>query len=136
MTSRLLAARAFSFVTRLRRALAAAAGRPRLGFLSFASLGAVLVAWPLVGLAQNPSYPPPTQDPSQTEWSADDVPAHIAVVDGDATLERDSGTSAAEMNVALLTGDRLRTDARPRRGDVRRRQRSRSRRGHDARLLV
>jgi hypothetical protein len=99
MTSRLLAARAFSFVT---------ATRVRL--LSFAGLGALLVAWPLVGRAQDPTYPPPpAQDQSQTEWSADDVPAHIAVVDGDATLERDSGTSAAEMNVALLTGDRLRT---------------------------
>jgi hypothetical protein len=100
MTSRSLATRAFSFViaTRVRA-------------LSFAALGAVLVAWPLVGRAQNPSYPAPPQSqaPSQTEWNTDDVPAHIAIVDGTATLERDSASSAAEMNVALLTGDRLRT---------------------------
>lgn len=113
MTSRSFAARTISFATRLRRSLASLAttgSRSRLGVLSAVGVGAALIAWPLIGFAQDPvAYPPPPQDASQTEWNADDVPAHIAVVDGDATLERDSASNAAEMNTALLTGDRLRT---------------------------
>jgi hypothetical protein len=42
------------------------------------------------------------------DWS-DDVPAHVAVVDGSAWLSRDSSEEAAVENVPLLAGDRLRT---------------------------
>jgi hypothetical protein len=41
---------------------------------------------------------------------ADDVPAHIAIVDGTATIERDGRVETAEENVMLLAGDRLRTE--------------------------
>jgi hypothetical protein len=40
---------------------------------------------------------------------SDDVPAHVSVVDGAATLERDGKSQTAEENVILLAGDRLRT---------------------------
>ena len=40
----------------------------------------------------------------------DDVPAHVAVVDGTVTLERDGQARAAEIDTVLLEGDRLRTD--------------------------
>jgi hypothetical protein len=42
------------------------------------------------------------------DWS-DEVPAHISVVDGSATLERDGKVEHAEENLVLLAGDRLRT---------------------------
>src|SRR5262249_10866012 len=37
-------------------------------------------------------------------------PAHLAVVDGAVTLEREGQAQPADVNVALLTGDRLRTE--------------------------
>jgi hypothetical protein len=43
-----------------------------------------------------------------TDWS-DDIPAHIAVVDGEAWHEREGFAEGAEQNIALLAGDRLRT---------------------------
>jgi len=46
-------------------------------------------------------------DPSR-DWS-DDVPAHLSVVEGQVTLERDGRLEPAEANLALLAGDRLRT---------------------------
>jgi uncharacterized membrane protein YgcG len=58
--------------------------------------------------------PPPIasdddQSPDAIDWS-DDVPAHIAVVDGAVWLERDGHRDAADENVPLLAGDRLVTD--------------------------
>ena len=47
---------------------------------------------------------------SPQEVAKDDVPAHIAVVDGAVTLERDGQARAADINTVLLEGDRLRTD--------------------------
>ncbi len=38
------------------------------------------------------------------------VPAHLAVVDGAVTLEREGQAQPADVNVALLAGDRLRTE--------------------------
>ncbi|HEX7780879.1 MAG TPA: FecR domain-containing protein, partial [Vicinamibacterales bacterium] len=62
---------------------------------------------------QNPQspgpYEPPAAPPDVTDW-AQDVPAHIAVVDGTATLERDGKSEKAEENTVLLAGDRLRTE--------------------------
>jgi hypothetical protein len=43
------------------------------------------------------------------DWS-DQIPAHLWAVDGAATLEREGRVETAEENVALLAGDRLRTD--------------------------
>jgi hypothetical protein len=48
-------------------------------------------------------------DQQPADWT-NDVPAHIAVVDGVASLERDGRVVPAEENVPLLAGDRLRTD--------------------------
>jgi len=53
-------------------------------------------------------------DPGQTfvadrDWD-DQVPAHLAVVDGRATLEREGRLENAEENLILLAGDRLRTE--------------------------
>jgi hypothetical protein len=52
-----------------------------------------------------PAAPPP----DRTDWT-NDVPAHIAVVDGTASLERDGRVEKAEENTMLLAGDRLRTE--------------------------
>lgn len=51
------------------------------------------------------------QTPGQTspaDWSAD-IPAHVARVDGQVTLERDGAAQPAAVNLALLAGDRVRT---------------------------
>jgi hypothetical protein len=59
---------------------------------------------------QYPSAQTPFDDVSyEADWS-DNIPAHIAVVDGPAWHERDGQAESAEQNVALLAGDRLRTE--------------------------
>ncbi len=45
-----------------------------------------------------------------SDWTADDVPAHLAVVDGRVVLERDGQALPADVNAPLLEGDRLRTE--------------------------
>jgi hypothetical protein len=40
----------------------------------------------------------------------DQIPAHVAVVDGPATLERDGVIEALALNTVLVAGDRMRTD--------------------------
>lgn len=71
----------------------------------------------LVGLAIAPSplqaqTPTPSFDSAVPEgvddWS-DDVPAHLAVVDGEGWLQRDAVNEAAAENTPLLAGDRLQT---------------------------
>ena len=47
---------------------------------------------------------------SRRPTTPDDIPAHIAVVDGTATIERDGRVETAEENILLLAGDRLRTE--------------------------
>jgi len=47
------------------------------------------------------------QEPA--DWDGQ-VPAHVAVVDGPATLERDGYVEELEPNTVLVAGDRLRTD--------------------------
>ncbi len=47
-------------------------------------------------------------NPADADWS-DAVPAHVAVVDGQAWLGRDGRTEPADENTPLLSGDRLRT---------------------------
>jgi hypothetical protein len=55
----------------------------------------------------------PPQDypasPTDREWAEDEIPAHLAIVDGEVTLERDARVEAADENIILLAGDRLRT---------------------------
>ena len=66
-------------------------------------------------LVSYPSPQEPGRDPlgyavaTDRDWS-DDIPAHLATVDGSATLERDGRVERAQENVPLLAGDRLRTD--------------------------
>ncbi len=50
----------------------------------------------------------PAMVPDERDWS-DDIPAHLSVVEGAATLERDGRVETAEENLILLSGDRLRT---------------------------
>jgi Family of unknown function (DUF6600)/FecR protein len=62
----------------------------------------------------------PEQKPSQPSGqyeialdradSSKDVPAHIAIVEGAATIEREGRVEKAEENILLLAGDRLRTE--------------------------
>ena len=89
--------RPFSFRDRspLRRAL----------FLVFLA-GPVLLAAPQ---EQRPAPDLPVFDRETPDRYAADVPAHIAIVDGAATLERDGRLETAEENTPLLAGDRLRT---------------------------
>ena len=58
--------------------------------------------------------PPPAQETTavslETPDYTNDTPAHIAVVDGIATIERDGRIEKAEENIILLAGDRLRTE--------------------------
>jgi hypothetical protein len=69
-----------------------------------------LLAMPVSTGAQDVTTPPPYETAAtDVNWS-EDVPAHIAVVDGRATLERDGTATAAEENVPLLAGDRLVTE--------------------------
>jgi len=74
----------------------AARARWRLG-LSLSAV-AILVAAPTAA-----------QVSSDEVWS-DEIPAHLSVVEGTATLERDGLVERAEPNLILLAGDRLRTD--------------------------
>ena len=51
------------------------------------------------------------EQPYQAEVSAAEAPAHIAVVDGAATVERDGRSQQASANLPFVPGDRLRTAA-------------------------
>ena len=66
------------------------------------------------GDPQVPGYDRSPQDVypvnSVDDQAYDDVPAHVAVVDGEATIERDGRREVLEENVPLLAGDRLRTE--------------------------
>jgi hypothetical protein len=76
-------------------------------------LVALALTGPSVLSAQNvdqrlPSQPLPEFD--RQVPARDDVPAHVAIVDGAASLERDGRREALEENTLLLAGDRLRTE--------------------------
>ena len=68
-----------------------------------------LVAAPVSTGAQDAAAPLPPYEAADRDWS-EEIPAHIAVVDGRASLERDGSVTDAEENVPLLAGDRLRTE--------------------------
>jgi len=55
------------------------------------------------------TYGPERAPASEDRDFSNDVPAHISVVRGSVTLERDGKLEPAEANVPLLAGDRLRT---------------------------
>jgi len=65
----------------------------------------VIALCPAIGAQGVPDQPTRVQT-----YSRDDVPAHISVVDGTVTLEREGQAQPADVNVALLAGDRLRTE--------------------------
>ena len=67
-----------------------------------AALAILLAVCPLVGYAQR-AADQPQPSPAQE-------PAHLAVVDGTVTLEREGLAQPADVNVGLLAGDRLRTE--------------------------
>jgi Family of unknown function (DUF6600)/FecR protein len=73
------------------------------------------VAWTVWSAPLRAQDPPQTRDytalndQAQAVDYSDDVPAHIAIVDGSVSLERDGKVETAEENVPLLAGDRLRT---------------------------
>jgi hypothetical protein len=82
----------------------------RAGVSAAAAMTLLLVALPATPRAQDPT---PAQQVEPQDVAPDfsqDAPAHIAVIDGAATLERDGRAAAAEENVPLLAGDRLRTE--------------------------
>jgi len=75
---------------------------------------AFLILAPLQAQTQNP-YDSVRQEladaPEEPDaWADADIPAHLSVVDGNATLERDGRIEPALENTPLLAGDRLRTD--------------------------
>jgi hypothetical protein len=59
---------------------------------------------------QRPQSPPRDPAPAARDFR-DDVPAHLAVIDGSVTLERGGRFEPAEMNLPLLAGDRIRTQS-------------------------
>jgi len=65
----------------------------------------VIALCPVIGAQGVPDQPTRVQT-----YSRDDVPAHVSVVDGTVTLEREGQAQPADVNVALLAGDRLRTE--------------------------
>jgi hypothetical protein len=68
---------------------------------------------PLLTARTRSSYPARAapQRPSRSQLaSPDEVPAHIAIVDGAATLEREGRIESTIENVALVAGDRLQTE--------------------------
>ena len=67
--------------------------------------------WAVVLLAAVPASAQVTTPATYDEgyWS-DEIPAHLSVVEGTATLERDGRVERAEPNLILLAGDRLSTD--------------------------
>ncbi|HEX5215750.1 MAG TPA: DUF6600 domain-containing protein [Vicinamibacterales bacterium] len=73
-----------------------------------------MILAPLQAQTQNPydSVRQEISDPPEAPdaWADDDIPAHVSVVDGNATLERDGRIEVALENTLLLAGDRLRTD--------------------------
>jgi hypothetical protein len=88
------------------------------GFMRVRLFVPVALAFLLVsaGHAQAPYQETRPDDPytpdyvqDRVDWT-DDVPAHIAVVDGAVYLERDGRAGDAEENTPLLAGDRLRTE--------------------------
>lgn len=92
--------------------------RVRLFLVPAAAVGALLISpFPTAALrAQSEATAPlpansasdDDQSPDAVDWS-DDVPAHVAVVDGSAWLGRDNAEDTLVENVPLLAGDRLRT---------------------------
>jgi hypothetical protein len=79
--------------------------------VTFAGVALLGVSTPLSLRAQS-SYEaaaPWNAPVTDVDWS-DEIPAHLSVVEGQVTLENDGRAEEAEENVALLAGDRLRTE--------------------------
>lgn len=79
-------------------------------FVAAGSLAAAALQ-PRAAAGQTPAPPPDQIDVLSStagDWS-DEVPAHLAIVDGEGWLLRDNTNEAAAENTPLLAGDRLRT---------------------------
>lgn len=77
---------------------------------SLISAGAALTFLTSPLYAQYGQPPEPEQiEVTERDWD-DQIPAHLAIVDGRATLEREGRVENAEENLILLAGDRLRTE--------------------------
>ena len=74
-------------------------------------LGLSSLTVPAVVAAQTPSQPPPPHSVVTDTSQPQQPPAHLAVVEGTVTLERDARVEPALANVPLLAGDRVRTEA-------------------------
>jgi hypothetical protein len=70
---------------------------------------AVLVSSAVVPAAAARSQEPPATAVEAESEAVNQAPAHVSVVDGAASLERDGRVDQSPQNVPLLTGDRLRT---------------------------
>jgi hypothetical protein len=78
----------------------------------FLLAGAFLALAPGTTLLRGQSSPPavPRDVPrTQTKDFSQDVPAHLSFIDGQVTLEREGKLEPAELNLALLAGDRIHT---------------------------
>jgi hypothetical protein len=81
-------------------------------FASTACMAAALFAYSAPALAQaSPVEVPSRTYQADVQSPAATAPAHIAVVDGTATLEREGQPDAAPTSMPLISGDRLRTAA-------------------------
>jgi hypothetical protein len=78
-------------------------------FASTACLAAALLAYAAPSPAQEPPDVAAQEDQADVQGQAAAAPAHIAVVDGAATLERDGRPDTAPTSMPLVSGDRLRT---------------------------
>src|SRR5690242_4542512 len=76
---------------------------------SYAILATLLIGRPLPALAQAPApdFPGPA---GYDQAQASDPPAHISIVDGTVSLERDGRPDVAPESMPLVAGDRLRTE--------------------------
>jgi hypothetical protein len=81
--------------------------RKSLAILTGVGLSLIAVG-PSAPLRAQDAYPQDPDASGAVDWSGQ-TPAHVAVVDGEATLEREGVVEALELNTVLVAGDRLRT---------------------------
>lgn len=78
-------------------------------FTLVGAAAALALFTPNVNASTAPQDSAPDLRPADAQDFSDDVPAHISVVHGAATIEHDGKVENAEANMILLAGDRLRT---------------------------
>ena len=83
--------------------------RPRLVAAGFFVVASLILLSPL-GITTAAARHQELPGPVDASLNDTDIPAHIAIVDGTATVERDGHVDPAIENDAVLAGDRLRTE--------------------------